>query len=437
MAIAQIQNTSHSVKFPKTPDPVNNETGAESRVTTPQMRQEYKLAQQASKFFVLPDDVTPLILNQSGKVVFNLGLTCKYWNLEVREFLTQKPQGQKILREKYEKAFRSQHRMSVVDAFRALSSTSFQKFFDFDDSFMGKECITELRTSRDPVYLEPPCKGYWMTPNLQSALTGRGSRLTIIKIDSPDAACTRAIIKAIKAVPSNGFVALSISSAMLSSPNTAEISDAIASHPVVAHIECVGNNELSTGDQVVEWINLLSSKNANVTSFSLTNCKLDEQSSKVLSQFLAESTGIDELEICEAQTSADNVDNLFSAVRARNASADTKLTLHFTAGNLQDLIDARKSSALVMDGIYIREPGQPWAIQEDPVEIREDQAKESLAQKDSSAPDSGDDDSSSIVGDSSSGDDDSSSIVGDSSSGDDNYGSEFDTSDDESTANKG
>lgn len=421
MAIAQIQNTSHTDKVPKTPDPTNNETGVESHVTTPQMRQEYKLAQPTSKLFDLPEDVTPLILSHSGQAIFNLGLTCKYWNLEVREFLTQKPQGQKILREKYEKEFRSQHRMSVVDAIRALSLTSFQKFFDFGDSYMGKECITELRTSRDPVCLVPPSEAQWMTANLKSALTARGCRLTIIEIDSPDAAGARAIIEAIKAIPSNGFVALSMSSAMLSSANAGEIWGAISSHPVVARIECVGDNQLSTGDQVVEWINLLSSKNAKVSSFSLSNCRLDEQSPKALSQLLAESTGIDELEICELETSAENIGNLFNAVRARNASADTKLRLHFAAGNLQDLIDARQRSVLVMDGIYIREPGQPWAIQEDPVEIQEDRAKDTLAQNDSSAPDLGDDDS----------------IVGDYSSGDDIYDSDFDTSDDESTANKG
>lgn len=344
-------------------NPVNQATTGDA----PKMLQAYKAAQSASPLWSLPTDVEQLILSASGDSVFKLGMTCKYCNVQVRTFLTESPQGRKVLRQKYEAAFRQAHGMSVVNAFRDLESTSFQKFFDFDDSTAGKLLAEELKSSEDPVYLIPPSKGSWMTANLKSALAARGCRLTIIGIDAPDAAGISSLIDAITAIPSNGFVALSMSSATLSSPKAAEIWGAISRHPVVAHIECYGRGELSTGDQVIEWITLLSRKNANVSSFSLNNCRLDNQSSDALSRLLGEETGISQLEVCESETSAENADNLFTAVRARNTSADTKLTLNFTARNLKDLINVVERSVLEMDGIYIREPGQPWAIQREPV----------------------------------------------------------------------
>ena len=278
MSTALVKNVGYTNSVPQAQAPTNSYIGRLNNVTEPEMRAEYRLAQSASGLSVLLDDIKPLILSHSGKAVFNLGLTCKYWNLQVREFLTQRPQGQKILREKYERQFRSEHRMSVVNAFRALSSTSFQKFFDFDDSTTGRKCITELRTSREPVYLVPPSRGQWMTADLESALASRGRKLTIIEIDAPDEASMRSFIGAIRAVPSNGFVALCISSTTLTSSCAADIWGAICSHPVVAHIECIGNNELSLGDKLVELMTLLSEKNANVGSYSLNHCRLDEQS---------------------------------------------------------------------------------------------------------------------------------------------------------------
>ncbi len=404
MSTALVKNAGFNNSAPEAQAPTNNGRERLSQVTVPAMRSEYRLAQSASRLFVLHDDVVSLILNRSGEAIFKLGLTCKYWNLQVREFLTQRPQGQKILREKYEREFRSEHRVSVVNAFRSLSPTSFQKFFDFDDSFVAKECLTELRTSREPVYLVPPSRGQWMTADLKSALASRGRKLTIIEMDAPDEASMHSFIGAIKAVPLNGFVALCISSATLSSASAAEIWGAICSHPVVAHIECTGNNELSLGDKLVELITLLSEKNSNVGSYSLNHCRLDEQSRDALTTLLSESKGINELDVCELISSAENAENLFSAVRARNASAHSKMSLYFTAGNLQDLIDDRESSALTVHGIHIRQPGEHWFVQEDPVEKQQNR-----------------DDSS---------DDDSSTVVGAYSSGDDDYGSEFDTSSD-------
>lgn len=405
MSTALVKNTGYTSNTPQIQAPTNNGVGVLNHATAPGIRLEYRSAQPVSGLCALPDDVEPLILNRSGEAVFKLGLTCKYWNLRVREFFTQKPEGQKILREKYERQFRSEHRMSVVNAFRALSATSFMKFSDFDDSYTGKQFITQLNTSKDPVYLAPPSKGPWMTAELKSALASRGCKLTIIEFDAPDDASMQSLIGAIKAIPSNGFVAVCISSKTLSSRNADEIWGAISTNPVVAHIECTGNNVLAIGDQIVELITLLARKNANVSSFSLNNCRLDEQSRDVLTALLSPKNGIAQLEVCELATSAENMENLFSAVRARNGGADSKMTLHFAAVNVQDLIDARNSSVLMADGISIRKPGEQWFIQDDPIEKQP-------ARDESS-------------------DDDSSSVVGEYSSGDDAYISGFDTSDNE------
>ncbi len=399
MTVALIKDTNHINNPPQTLGSAVID-GSQGNGAPPILKQ-YRSALEISAFFNLPEELTGLVVSNSGKDVSNLGLTCKYWNLKVRTYLTEVRQGIRILRQKNEGTFRSEHRMSVVNACRDVAATAHQKFFDFNDAL-----AKELKATKGAVDLTPPSKGYWMTPHLKSALAARGGRLTILNIDAPDEGSARSIIEAIKAIPSNGFVALNISSGTLSSPKAAEIWGAISSHPVVAHIGCYGDNNLSTGDSVVEWIKLLSSKNANVSSFLLSRCRLAEQSSDTLSKLLADETGIIELEVCEVETSVKNANNLFAAVRARNGGADTKLVLHFAADNLNDLITAAERSALQNDGIYIRSPGQIWAVQLDPVEkapVREDSRH-----------------------------DDSSSEVGDPSSGDESWGSEFDSSDENS-----
>ena len=178
MSTARITNTKHATNDAALPEtPVTDDSRQLSRVTTPEMRSEYRSAQKSSGFFVLPEDITPLILTHSGKVVFELGLTCKYWNLEVRSFLTEAPQGRRILREKYEAAFRRIHRTSVVNAYRQLQSSSFQQFGNFKDAASKKECIEQLRTSIDPVWITSPAKGNWLCADLQSALATRSRKL--------------------------------------------------------------------------------------------------------------------------------------------------------------------------------------------------------------------------------------------------------------------
>ena len=367
MSTALVKNAGHTLHALQAKAPTNNDIGQLSHVTTPRMRSEYRAAQTSSGFYVLPDDVTPLVLNQSDEAVFNLGLTCKYWNLEVREFLTKQQQDRKVLREKYEENFHKIHGMSVIDAFHDMRSIEIQKFVDFDDGIAGKKRAEQLRTLEGPVHLMPARGYYWITDNLKSALTARGGRLTIIPVDMPDELSIRATIDAIKAIPPNGFVALCITSATLASRHATELWRAISSHPVVGHISCSGDRALATGDNIVAWIKQLSRKNANVSSFTLSNCRLDEQSPDTLSTLLAAETGIKELEICEANTSEENVENLYGAVFARNSNTHPKLKVHFEASNLNQFIDDYYRWLFPIQCLYIREPGQPWIIQKDQV----------------------------------------------------------------------
>jgi hypothetical protein len=153
----------------------------------------------------------------------------------------------------------------------------------------------------------------------------------------------------------------------LASPNANELWCAIASHPVVTHITCSGDNAPQTGDAVVAWIKLLSKKNAIVSSFNLNRCRMDLQGPNALSELMAADTGINELEIYENKTSAENVEELYNAVCARNAKSDTKLKVYFAADNLKDFISDYDRNIFPFQGIYIRGPHQPWMIEKDPI----------------------------------------------------------------------
>jgi hypothetical protein len=406
MSVTHTKQTNLPNRAPLIQEPEAKKDGQNNHVTSPSMRGEYRSAQLKSRFWEVPDDIAPLILKHAGNGVFKLALTCKYWNLGVREFLKEEPEGKKFLREKYQAQFRAKHGMSVVNSARALQSTSFEKFFDFDDSYFGKECIEQLKISKDPVYLVTPSDGHWLNDTLKSALASRGCKLTVFEIGEADEACMESLISALKAIPSNGFVALSISNQTLSSLDAAKFPDTISSHPIVAHIECNGDNALATGGEVVEWINHLSSKNANVVSFALNNCRIDEQNREDLSTLLSAKTGIVELEIFERETSEENVKNLADVTTARNKSAGPKLSLHFSANNLDSVIDSRAQSALSNNGISFRAPGQLWVFQD---EIRDEDTTHNKSEHD-----------------------DSSGAVGEPSSGDDDWGSEFEPTNDDS-----
>jgi hypothetical protein len=174
----------------------------------------------------------------------------------------------------------------------------------------------------------------------------------------------------------------------------------------VAHIECNGDNALVTGGEVVEWISHLASKNAKVISFALNNCRIDEQGHEDLSTLLSAKTGIVELEIFERETSEENVKRLADVTTARNKSAGPKLHVHFSANNLDSVIDSRAQSKLSNNGLNFRAPGQLWAFQD---EIRYEDTTHNKSDHD-----------------------DSSSVVGDPSSGDDGWGSEFEPTNDDS-----
>ena len=186
---------------------------------------------------------------------------------------------------------------------------------------------------------------------------------------------------------------------------------------MVAHIEIFGKNTLSVGEQVVECISLLPSKGVMVSSFVLHNCRLDEQSPDQLSKLLGKAAEVSELEINETELSPEKVSQIAELVFARNASADSTLTLHIAAKDSMQKIGAKESADLMNKGIHIRNAGQLWPIQLDPVQEAPVQAVPVVEEESS--------------------DDDSSSIVGDPSSGDDEWGSEFEYSADESDVTNG
>lgn len=385
-------------------------------VKEPQMVKKEPSAAPLQIFDSLWSDVHKVILSHSNVALFSLGRTSKYWNTTVNEYLKNDKQGRAIWRDQSERMFRRERGISVTNQCRQMQSTSFQKFSDFDDSYLGKECLTQLKTSSEPVCLMAPSKGAWISADLKLALASRNHRLTLIEFDTLDRESMESAIEAIQAIPNTGFLALSISSTIFSSANVSELWATVAAQPQVVHIECNGDDALATGAQIAEWITLLSKENANISSFTFNGCRLDELNPDVLFSLLAETAGIKELEITELQTCPENAKNLFEVVRSRNASADSKLTLYFAAGNLEDFIEARERLNLASDSIVIRTPGQLWAFQDQPVEdvfTRENPIHENSAHEDSSH-------------------DDSSSMVGDTSSGDDAWGSEFEYSADES-----
>lgn len=379
-------------------------------VNVPRML-ERKAAQESSAFHCLPEDVEPLILNHAGDAIFKLGLTCKYWNLRVRGHVNQDPQGKKTLRGVEEAAFFSFHGISAIDAFRETLHASHQIFYEFDNLYMGQECIDELNTSDDPVHLCLPANPNLLSEEFKSALASRRNKLTILDLDAKHGKSVASMIEAINTIPRGGFAALVMDCTDVFSENAAKLWQAISNHPVVVHIEVKGDDALATGDQVVDWLVGLGSKDASVSSFALHGCRIDELSLTTLSKLLTDTTGIEQLEISEAITSAENMAHLTEAVRSRNSRSDSKLTVYMTANNLKQIIDAREGSILANDGIVIREPGQVWVFQREP--RQQGQSSVALVQANPA-------------------DDDSSSVVGDPSSGDENWGSEFDSSDDDS-----
>jgi hypothetical protein len=169
---------------------------------------------------------------------------------------------------------------------------------------------------------------------------------------------------------------------------------------------------------------LLAKKEAMVSSFELVRCRLGELSDAALSTLLSVTTGIVELEISENQISEDQIRRLADAVAARNANVGPQLTVHFSANNLDDVINLRDQSQLAGQGLYFRQPGQVWAFQDQQfyeVTLSESPIHENSIHEDQE---------NSIHEDSNH--DDSSSVVGEPSSGDEAWGSGFELSADES-----
>lgn len=336
----------------------------------------------------------------------------------MRHFLEGSQDGKRIMRDKREIEFRKLHGRSAVNQLRESykDESSARKISLSDDDSTVNQYLKHSKKSNQPVFFLPADNGKPIAEHVKSALASRGSKLTAIDIQYFSDNELESVAQAIKTIPSNGFVSLVISIAVLSSKSAANLWSAISSHPIVAHIECIGDDTPTTADKVVEWVGLLAKSDANVSSFALNCCRLDALSDRALSTLLSPTMGIVELEIFENKTSDDSVRRLAKAVDVRNANAASQLKVHFSAGNLGEVITARDRSLLSSNSLCFREPGQLWAFQDQPVEdvfARENPFHENSAHEDS-------------------GHDDSSSVVGDPSSGDDAWGSEFEYSADES-----
>ncbi len=352
----------------------------QARNQQPHMR-ELTARQAQSIFHRLPEDVLPRILNHSGHGVFELGLTCKYWNLRVRNHVTHDTEGCKALRNKEEAIFRSTYRMSVVNACRAeKSSSSSIQFFHLGHE--KAECINLLKTSNDPVQLnleqvKPP-----LADGLKAALATRRGKLTLMNFLIRGEQDIPLMKEAITAVPRGGFVGLTIRGGVFAELDLTSVWDEIAAHPVVAHIQFDGKNDPEDADQVVKWIAQLAKQRAQVSSFTLDSCRLDKQSEDALSTLLVEQTGITEFEVREMDSCLEVVPQLAEVARKRNASTYPKLNLYLAAGNLHQLIDAPERSSLANDGIHIQSRSHLWVFQKDPVQ--EDPVQEDSVDADSS-----------------------------------------------------
>ncbi len=359
----------------------------------PKMVQHDEPLESSNDLHCLPEDVRPRIFAHTGQSIFDIGRTCKYWNVQVRNFVSRTPAGRGILREKNEAEFRFIHRMSVINTYRDLLSCSFPTFGDFKNNIVKTQCIETLRTYADPVKIVSPSKGHWLSADIESALATRSQKLTVFEALLFDDESISSLIGAINAIPPSGFAVLIISSQLLFSSHAARVWDSIARHPVVARLEISGDNTLSVGEQVVECVSQLPSKNMMISSFVLSCCRFCELGAEKLSELFGAATGISELEVFDYEIRSENVMQISEVVSARNAGAGSKLTLYVEANNLQQKFDANQRTELVNKGIHIRDSGQFWSIPRDPVQQALVQAVPAVEEESSA------DDSSSIVGD--------------------------------------
>ncbi len=324
---------------------------------------EYKAKQLSSVFQDLPEDLESLILNHSSDGVFGLGRTCKYWNLRVRDYVNQHPEGRKILRSQEEAAFSRNYQHSVVDACRAEKSCPSGETKYFQGASSRKACIDALIKSDLPVQVQLEEIESPLPHELKKALATRGGKLTLLNFFIDDQYDINLIKDAVEAIPRGGFVGLTIAPVLFCfyPIDMTPLWDAIAAHPVVAHIEFQGYQLPKNGELVLQWIAQLLRKDSKVSSFTLDRCRLEAQGSDAWKTLLARSTGITELEIREHELYAESVlagttqceipaiepatnylANLTDAVRARNATDDTKLTVYLSIGNLEQAIEASR-----------------------------------------------------------------------------------------------
>lgn len=372
MSVAKSTNL-YSANHPTPVQGINQKKRvSDGPANVPKMLEARSSDELTLSLFTLPDDIKPLILKHSNQAVFNLRQTCKSWNLHINKFLAETPEGESIMREKREGLFRDAHGTSVLNFFRVFykNAQSLKKicFSDSDDDFNLRTALKESKTSNDALVFTPAGCNKSITSSVRSILQTRSQKLTIIEIDWPRLCNMASVLEALKLIPRNGFVALVINSELLALDNARSLWEAISLHPGVMHIECNGNGSSGLGNQAVEWITLLARQKANVTSFALNFCRVDELDPEALSKLLSATTGILELEVNEGEITAKTVVDLANAVGTRNATGDTKLTFYFSAANHATTIGWPERKVLASNGICFRVPGQPWVVQKDPAD---------------------------------------------------------------------
>lgn len=324
-------------------------------VVTPTMREKYRSSLYFSGFGNLPDEITQSILGQLGRSFYGVELTCKYFNLSVREFENAERQSRRARRQECESAFRDRHKQSLIHACNYDIYSSIPEFSDANSSEIHKEFVHRLRVCKGTVCFNPRNAGKGITPELVLALSSRGEKLTTFRIENANEDYLNSVASAIRAVPANGFVSLGIRASAISAAKAAGLWQTICSHPVVSHIEFWGSKKAvptELGD-VFRLVTMLGRKNANVISFKFSYCQLDHLSSEELSTFLSVTTGIQNLTVIEKRTDKKKFNCLATAVRARNSSTDPRIKFYFSAKNLFEVIDERERSTLTQHGIHV------------------------------------------------------------------------------------
>lgn len=358
-------------------------------------KQPAPVMQSRPPLLELPDELeTELLLCliagrapvQSAQLLGNLGLSCTHWSLRVRKYI-ESADGHALRRAVEVARFRKQHRMSPVDAYRDTTSSGHMIHNEFPSLARKsnktaidcmKNCTADLMTSAFPVHLTLYPGEQWLNQAMCDALATRGNKLTILEFNGLTKAGLGEMITAIQQVPRGGFVALDIEvNDKLSAADADELFAAIAAHPVVCHLTLSANKTAEGDSDACAWLATMVKHNTCIGSVRIDVDAIATKNANLLANLINQQQEIRDLEILENYASAESMQILFDAVRARNASNTTQLTLHYSPINQRKLIDVAANGKILSEqGIEIRQPGAPWRIQLDAVAVLEESSEE-------------------------------------------------------------